>query len=548
MKPDDNKTESLSDAAQRRRQQLLSMATTEIAANPSLGERLLPFLLAAMEACWVDAIFIGLADLGLFQSRQTFIHSPVPIIPLWAPFVFIAGSQWLVSYLERRDMSATSSSDRDDNTSTVTPGTSLVFSLVSVVTLFIIWLHLYTQAAFVLDPRWLLSLLNDILLLNSNIYLVVSIAALCVYFSWRGVRLSRRLIEPAQVFNVLRLGLMIFIAVIIVRAGQESAGVTFSDGPVLFLLIPIFFFLALVAHSLARAAYVRRSHPAGLQGSAAAQERSILLMSGIFSAAILLIALAVGSTANPTFLQQIAIPLGAAYDWLVGIIAHIIVFLVTPIFWLINLILAGHKAQPPTIRLNPLGGVGQTKTHKPQPTPDLFLVLIPILRIALPILFILGVLLLIRWAMRRRRVRVVENKNQDEYESVWSWALFWTQLKAFLRGLFGRFFARKTAAAGTQAAPEAITGGQAARSVREIYRLLLRRAADRGYPRKKDETPYEFRQRLDAKTPLAQPRLEVITGVYAATRYGGLEPDESEVAQVRGAWAEVEQKWNEKEM
>ena len=64
--------------------------------------------------------------------------------------------------------------------------------------------------------------------------------------------------------------------------------------------------------------------------------------------------------------------------------------------------------------------------------------------------------------------------------------------------------------------------------------------------RKKDETPYEFRQRLDAKTPLAQPRLEIITEVYAATRYGGLEPDESEVAQVRGAWAEIEQKWNEK--
>jgi hypothetical protein len=544
METDDNKTESLSDAAQRRRQQLLSMATTAIAANPSLGERLLPFLLAAMEACWVDAIFIGLAGLGLFQSRQIFIHSPVPIIPLWAPFVFIAGSQWLASYLERRDISATSSSEKDGNTSTVTPGTQLVFALVGVVTLFIIWLHLYTQAAFVLDPRWLLSLLNDILLLNSNIYLVVSIAALCVYLSWRGVRLSRRLIEPAHVFNVLRLGLMIFIAVIIVRAGQESAGVTFSDGLILFLLIPIFLFLSLIAHSLARAAYVRRSHPVGLQGSSVAQERSILLMSGIFSAAILLIALVVGSAANPTFLQQIAIPLGAVYDWLVGIIAHVIVFLVTPIFWLINLILAGHKAQPATIRLNPLGGVGRTKTHKPQPTPDLFLVLIPILRIALPILFILGVILLIRWAMRRRRVRVVENKNQDEYESVWSWALFWTQLKAFLRGLFGRFFARKTAAAGEQAAPEAITGGQAARSVREIYRLLLRRAADRGYPRKKDETPYEFRQRLDAKTPLAQPRLEVITGVYAATRYGGLEPDESEVAQVRGAWAEIEQKWN----
>src|SRR5215472_19193113 len=129
MKPDDNATESLLDAAQRRRRELLSMATTQIAANLSLGERLLPFLMAAMEACWVDAIFIGLAGLGLFQSHQTFIQSPTPIIPLWAPFVFIAGCQWLVTYLERRAVSATSSSNKDDNTRTVTPGTSLIFAL-----------------------------------------------------------------------------------------------------------------------------------------------------------------------------------------------------------------------------------------------------------------------------------------------------------------------------------------------------------------------------------------------------------------------------------
>src|SRR5260370_8086564 len=77
--PDDNKTESLSDAAQRRRQQLLSMATTEIAANPSLGERLWPFIMAAMEAGWVDAIFIGLACLH-------FLPVPVPLLPFFAPF------------------------------------------------------------------------------------------------------------------------------------------------------------------------------------------------------------------------------------------------------------------------------------------------------------------------------------------------------------------------------------------------------------------------------------------------------------------------------
>jgi len=540
MEPDDNKTESLSDAAQRRRQQLLSMATTEIAANPSLGERLLPFLLAAMEACWVDAIFIGLAGLNFFQSRD-------PIIPVWAPFVLIAVSQWLSGYLERRSISAESSSESDDTGATVTPGISVLFGVMAAITLFIIWSRVYAQTAFLLDPRWLLSLLNDVLLLNSNAYLVVGIAALSAYFCWRGVRLSRRRVEPANVFSILRLGLIIFVVVIIVRAAQESAGIVFHDWLELFLLVPIFFLLSLVAHSLARAAYMRHSHPVGLQGSAAAQERSIVLLLGTFGLAILILALLVGNVANPALLQQIAIPLGAAYDWLIGIIAHIIVFLVTPFFWLITLLVGRGKVQLPRINRINVGGSGKTKP-KPAPTPDVILTLIPILKIVIPILFILLVILLIRWAMRRRRVRVVENKNQDEYESLWSWALFWTQLKAFLRGLFGRFFARKTAAAAEQAAPEAITGGQAARSVREIYRLLLRRAADRGYPRKKDETPYEFRQRLDAKTPLAQPRLEVITGVYAATRYGGLEPDESEVAQVRGAWAEVEQKWNKKEM
>src|SRR5260370_18411592 len=97
--PDDNKTESLSDAAQRRRQQLLSMATTEIAANPSLGERLLPFLLAAMEACWVDAIFIGLARLGLFRSRPNFQPPPLPTPPLLAPFFFSPASHYVLSFL-----------------------------------------------------------------------------------------------------------------------------------------------------------------------------------------------------------------------------------------------------------------------------------------------------------------------------------------------------------------------------------------------------------------------------------------------------------------
>ena len=516
------------------------MATTQLSATPSWGEHLLPILLAAMEACWVDAILIGLAGIGLFQSYD-------PILPLWAPFVLIAGSHWLANSLERRDASRTPASEQNDSVRSVTPVTSLVIALIAVVTLFIIWLRIYAQTWFVIDPRWVLSLLNDILLLDVNAYLVVTIIGLCLYFCWRGIRLARHEVEPAHVSNILRLGLVIIVVVVLVRAGQESAGMVFHDQPILFLLVPLFLILSLAAHALARAAFVRRSHPIGLEGNVATQERSLILIIAAFGLLILLVTVVVGSVAVPSFLKEIQGPLGVAYDWLVNVIAYAIVLLVTPLFWLISWFEANHPPRFSPIHL-PKGGVSRFSHPKPSTALDsFFIILIPILKVILPIAFILSMLLLIRWALRRRRVQLVAKRRDEEVrESLWSWSLFWTQLKAFLHApwlLIWRFFSRRSAEVEDQAAPEIIEGGPTARSIREIYRMLLKRAAGRGYAREKDETPYEFEQRLNEKTPLAEPRLEVITEAYTTTRYGSIEPDESEVARIRGAWAEVDQKW-----
>jgi hypothetical protein len=416
-----------------------------------------------------------------------------------------------------------------------------------VVALFVIWLRLYAQMWFVFDPRWLLSLLNDILLLDANAYLVVTILGLCIYFCWRGIRLARREIEPAHVLNVLRLGLVIMVVVVLVRAGQESAGMVFHDQPILFLLVPLFLILSLAAHALARTAYVRRSHPIGLEGNVATQERSLILIISIFGLVIVLVTLSVGSFAAPSFLKEIQGPLGVAYDWFVNLISYAIVLLVTPLFWLFSWLEANRPARLPPSHLHKWH-VGRFINPKPATALDTFFVfLIPILKVVLPIAVILLMFLMIRWALRRRRVQLVAKRQEEEVrESLWSWSLFWAQLKAFLRALFGRFFSHRPAEEQDQAALEMIEGGPTARSVREIYRMLLKRAAGRGYARKKDETPYEFEQRLNEKTPLAEPRLEVITEVYTTTRYGGFEPDESDVARVRGAWAEIEQKWIQK--
>src|SRR6266851_9432775 len=61
------------------KQNVLTPPDTDIT---SLGEFLLPTLLGAMEACWIAVALISLAGTGIFGAA-------VPLLPFWAPFVFI---------------------------------------------------------------------------------------------------------------------------------------------------------------------------------------------------------------------------------------------------------------------------------------------------------------------------------------------------------------------------------------------------------------------------------------------------------------------------
>src|SRR5438874_3571434 len=76
---------------------------TQTPRAPSLGEILLPFLFSVMEASWIDAILIGLAGFGLFQTYST-------LVPLWAPFVLLLGTQLNLTLLEQRTAKASPSS------------------------------------------------------------------------------------------------------------------------------------------------------------------------------------------------------------------------------------------------------------------------------------------------------------------------------------------------------------------------------------------------------------------------------------------------------
>ena len=457
-------------------------------------------------------------------------------MPLWAPFVLMACAIWFTTYGERRDI-AGATNNSDDAVSASESWGFVV--LIGIVALLIIWTSVYSSSAFLFDPRWLVGLLNDVLLLNSNFFRVVVIAALSFYFYWRGVRVARRAIEPGEVLNVIRIGVGVILGVILLRA---AVGLSYFAEPILLLLIPIFLSLVLITHALAQAVFIRRSHPIGLQGSVRAQEQAILSVIGTICLILAIIALLVGTFASPAFLAEVQnalSPLGVAYDWLVNIVAYVIVFLFTPIFWLLSFLHPGSKLPKfPAIR----GGVGQGKGPLPKPAPpEAIVAAIPFIKILLPLLFIVLIIIGIRLALRRRRI-VLRRSDEDLHESVWSWELFWSQFKAFWYALWRRLFPERKTVQGEALVVEDMQVEPAARSIREIYRALLNWAAGRGYPRRKDETPNEFKLRLETSLPLAGPEVSMVTDVYTAIRYGGKVPDETEVERVQQVWAQLQQK------
>src|SRR5258707_5835943 len=113
-------------------------APQEEPAISSLGEFLLPVLLGIMESCWLAAILIGLASIGLFSSSE-------PLMPLWAPFLLIVGSILLFYFAGLRTAKHASSSQDNEGVKVSAADTPLFIIITSVLALIFTWLHLYAN-------------------------------------------------------------------------------------------------------------------------------------------------------------------------------------------------------------------------------------------------------------------------------------------------------------------------------------------------------------------------------------------------------------------
>ena len=120
-------------------QRMKSVFAPEDPSISSIGELLLPYLLGAMQACWIAAILIGLASAGLFASSAT-------LIPLLAPFILILGSLFLFHYLGMRTPNNTIG-DQPGGVKIALSETSIFLIVFAIASLCFIWLNIYAQKA-----------------------------------------------------------------------------------------------------------------------------------------------------------------------------------------------------------------------------------------------------------------------------------------------------------------------------------------------------------------------------------------------------------------
>lgn len=505
------------------------------AAITSVGELFLPFFLAAMEACWFNAILIGLAGLD-------FLHSGSALLPFWGPPLLLFVAIWLFRSALQKEAAISTGSDVEKNLFAI-PGLRLMFGVLGLITVGLIWLHVYSAHYFLFDPGWLLAFGNDLLSLDFPFYQALMLIGITGYLCWRGIKLAQLTVEPGHVFRQIWAGLLILLVAVLLRANYVKSGGSVDD-VVLVLLIPFFLYIALSTHALARITFIRREHPIGLEGSVTAQERAMLsVIAGV--GLVLLVITILGSVFfSPAFFsstQPFFKLIGSAYDLLVRGFSQLIVWIMTPFFALFGLLFRRGFAM-----VNPVKSPIQSAPRRTIPNSPISPGAIVAAKILLPLLILAIVALILYVALRRRkRLRIaLARKGGDIHESVWSWQLFWSQVRAFFLGILRRLFPgsaltgeERIQRVEEQALPPAV------RTIREMYRALLKKAATRGHARKRDETPHEFRQRLDMHEPQNEPQLGLLTEVYALTRYGGMVPDERELEMVHHTWSELEQKW-----
>ncbi len=147
--------------------------------------------------------------------------------------------------------------------------------------------------------------------------------------------------------------------------------------------------------------------------------------------------------------------------------------------------------------------------------------------VLLALVFSMLIALVAIWLAGRYRGRI--SGDDEERSSVWSWALFWSQLRQMLRGIRRSFGGRPIAASPAEPQPPLV-----ASSIRQLYRAVLRWCTEHERPRAPAATPLEFEPALDEEVGSDLSR--DLTSAYVLARYAEANLASDQIRELRERW------------
>jgi hypothetical protein len=372
---------------------------------------------------------------------------------------------------------------------------------------------------------WHLGWVGDIFAsLKHNVFAQdILVFSLVVFLWWRGLVLAQRRLDSRSVAFRFRLG----VVLLAVTSGIAGTMVPWPHHHFVFL----FFFSSLLGISLARAEEVGQQYGGRQSPFSLGWLATLVTVSSI----VLLMAAGLTSLLAGETLGRILRPILRVLQ--VSIFAVILAwawaaqFLVEPLLALLGRYEIGRVLQELFDQMeSPQPLDSENLPREPVFTPEQTATL----RVAVAIVGASFLLLIVAISLYRLRARS-RGLSNEERESVWDGVHLRSNLDELLKRGRDRLSGVSDALMHSR-----LRRMFAALTIRRIYAHMAALAAERGYPRAIDETPYDYLPALHKAFPESPQEVTQITESYVDVHYGELPEQEEGLSAVRSAWQRIQ--------
>jgi hypothetical protein len=392
------------------------------------------------------------------------------------------------------------------------------------------------------DPHWFSYA-------GSRIGLLVTVAIFGTLLIWRAISAGLQDNSFTSIYRRFVFGLVAIILVLIFWRfnGRQVASIWQSIG----LEVLLFFGCGLLALAISNLERLRLELAQHQEATASFSRRWISMLI-ILVVAILVLGLLLTGVLSLDTGRSIVNVLGKLGNWLLTGFLYLLypVGLVGQLFyWVMRWILALIRREPPPQQQE--GDTGDpNRMFQQNVEAHLPVALVQTLKWGSIILVIaLVVFFLSRLLSRYWKVKSDEGI-EEVHETLGSWNLFKMDLRSFFDWLFQRF--RRRAQVSEDAAillrPEVSENeDNKLYTIREIYRGVLWEGRNEGTPRRSQETPFEYSQRLKQHRADLADELDTLTQAYVVERYGQINPEPEKVTWLNRVWRSMRNKFRNKD-